>query len=478
MGETVERSAPRIGQTAVVIGASMAGLCAARVLSERFEEVLVIDRDRLPDGAEWRRQVPQGRHPHLLLVAGARLLEGWFPGIIDELLAGGATDFDLCGDAYLYQGGGIMRRPSSSLRGPSMSRPFLERTVRGWVAALANVTMRDGTAVEGLTADHSGQRVTGVRLDDGGSVACDLVVDASGRQARSLAWVEKLGYQPPRTSVVEVDMRYVTRVYRRTERPARDWKGAGVISDPASKRIVYLLPIEGDRWILGFGGFNGESAPTNDEGLLAYARSLELPVIAEVMEVSEPIGEPVTHRYTANQRRHVERLRRFPLGWVLLGDAVCSFDPIYGQGMTSAAQQAQALGEQLDRAGAINRSFARRYFKAAGRTVAVPWSIAVGGDFLYDGTKGKKPAGTDLLNRYFDRVIVASQHDDNVAVRVNEVLALVRRTEALLTPVFVLRVFRFARRGPVGVPEPDECGQDRRASARSDAAVSEEVGAR
>jgi 2-polyprenyl-6-methoxyphenol hydroxylase-like FAD-dependent oxidoreductase len=220
----------------------------------------------------------------------------------------------------------------------------------------------------------------------------------------------------------------------------------------AAKRLAYLLPIEGDRWILGFGGFNGESAPTDDEGLQTYARSLELPVIAEVMAASEPIGEPVTHRYTANQRRHVERLRRFPLGWVLLGDAVCSFDPVYGQGMTSAAQQAKALGDQLDRAGEVNRSFGRRYFKAASRTVAVPWSIAVGGDFVYDGTKGKKPAGTDLLNRYFDRALIAAQHDDHVVVRMNEVLALLRRTEALVTPAFVLRVLRVSRRGPVGIP--------------------------
>jgi 2-polyprenyl-6-methoxyphenol hydroxylase-like FAD-dependent oxidoreductase len=456
MGATAERSTPRVGQTAVVIGASMAGLCAARVLSERFDEVLVLDRDTLPDRSEWRRQVPQGRHPHLLLVAGARLLEGWFPGIIDELLAGGATDIDLCRDFYLYQGGGILRRPASSLRGPAMSRPFLERTVRARVEALPNVTVRGATTVEGLIADEAGRRITGVRFDDGAIVACDLVVDASGRQARSLAWLEKLGYEPPRTSVVEVDMRYVTRQYRRTDRPARDWKAAGVIGDPTSKRLVYLLPIEGERWIMGFGGFNGESAPTDDEGLMAYARSLESPAIAEVMAASEPIGEPATHRYTANQRRHVERLRRFPVGWVLLGDAVCSFDPVYGQGMTSAAQQAKVLGDQLDRAGAVNRTFARRYFKAASRTVAVPWSIAVGGDFIYDGTKGKKPFGTDLFNRYFDKVFVASQHDDDVVVRMNEVVALLRRAEALLNPAFVLRVLWAARRGLVGVPASDE----------------------
>jgi 2-polyprenyl-6-methoxyphenol hydroxylase-like FAD-dependent oxidoreductase len=438
-----------IGHNAVVVGASMAGLCAARVLSERFDHVLLVDRDSLPDGAEPRARVPQGRHPHLLLTAGVQLLEGWFPGIVDELEAGGAVDMDLCADVYWYQSGGAARRPPSTLRGPSMSRPFLERAVRARVEDLPNVTVRDRTAVDGLLA--SGTRITGVRLDDGSTVPSELIVDATGRPARSLGWLAQLGFEPPPTSTVTVDTRYVTRVYRRTQSPRRTWKAAVVIDEPAAKRLAMALPIEGDRWFVVVGGINGESPPIDEVERLAYAHSLPSPVVAEVMETSQPLGEPVTPRFSTNQRRHVERLRRFPLGWVLLGDAVCSFDPIYGQGMTSAALQAEALGRCLDRSGSIDRSFARRYFRAAARVVTVPWSIAVGGDFVYDGTTGPKPTGTDLLNRYLDRVTIAAQHDDRALLRMNEVMALVRRPEALLAPAFVLRVLRIARRGPVQV---------------------------
>ena len=178
-----------MGDTAVVVGASMAGLCAARVLADRFRSVVVLDRDELPHGAEPRRLVPQGRHPHLLLTAGARLLEGWFPGISEELRAGGAVDVDFCGDFYWYQAGGCQRRPASHMRGPVMSRPLLERTVRRRVETLANVVIRDETAAEGLIADTSGERIIGVRLADGNVVDCDLVVDATGRGARSLAWI-------------------------------------------------------------------------------------------------------------------------------------------------------------------------------------------------------------------------------------------------------------------------------------------------
>jgi hypothetical protein len=207
-----------------------------------------------------------------------------------------------------------------------------------------------------------------------------------------------------------------------------------------------LLPAEDDTWIVAVAGVNGEAPPTDDTPMVDYARSLGSSVIADVMTSSEALSEPVTHRFPANQRRHVESLRRFPIGWVLLGDAVCSYNPIYGQGMTSAAQQAQALGKTLDRARAVNRSFARAYFRAAARIVSRPWSIAVGGDFAYTGTNGTKPLATDLLNHYMDRVIRAGQCDGHVVIRLNEVVSLVRNPLSLMSPGFALRVLRKARR--------------------------------
>jgi 2-polyprenyl-6-methoxyphenol hydroxylase-like FAD-dependent oxidoreductase len=333
-----------------------------------------------------------------------------------------------------------------------MSRPFLERAVRARVESLPNVTVRGETAVLGLRADGSGERITDVELADGTLVSCELVVDATGRPARSLAWLSGLGFQPPPMSLVQIDTRYVSRAYSRSADVDRDWKVAAVIDDPSAKRMASAFPIEGDRWLVTFAGLNGAAPPTHEDERLTWARSLPSPVIAELMETSEPLGPPVTHRFPANQRRHVEKMRRFPLGWVPLGDAVCSFDPIYGQGMSSAALQASGLARCLDRAGAIDRAFARRYFRAASRTVAIPWSIAVHADFLYDGTTGRKPFGTDRLNRYLERVRIAGQHDDAVAIRLVEVFVLMRPPAALLRPGFALRVLRGARRGPAGTP--------------------------
>lgn len=444
--QTPEMTQSVLGERAVVVGASMAGLCAARALCQRFGEVLVVDRDELPDGPTPRRTVPQGRQPHLLLNAGARALEGWFPGLTAELLAGGAVDIDLCADFLWHQSGGVQRRPKSALRGPSMSRPLLEHTVRQRVLQLPNVEIRPGVTVTGLRTDDGASRVAGVLLQDGNQIDADLVVDASGRQARSLRWLEELGYPPPEVSVVEVNTTYVSRRFRRGIADSRDWMAAAVIGDPQTLRLGMALPMEGDQWIVLLGGLNGEAAPTDEVGMLAYARMLGSSEIADLLQGCEPTGPVVTHHFPTNQRRHVEKLRRFPLGWLPLGDAVCSFDPIYGQGMTSAALQAQALAGCLDSAGRLDRSFSKAYFKAAARVVAVPWSIAVGGDFACPGTVGKKPTGTDLLNRYTAQVILAGQCDDAVVVRFNEVISLVRAPESLLSPLFMLRVLAGARR--------------------------------
>lgn len=447
-----QRTTRWIGGTGVVVGASMAGLCAARVLADRFEHVAVLDRDRLPDGPEHRPLVPQGQHPHLLMKAGHEILEGWFPGLTEDLVDGGAIVFDIAADVHWWDQGGLARRPTSELVSPAMSRPYLEHLVRQRVAALPNVTVRDATTVGGLTEASGGGRVTGVRLDDDTVLDADLVVDASGRHARSVPWVEELGYESPVVDQVHIDTRYVSRVYRRDDRPTLDWKAAAVIGGPETKQQIMCLPMEGDRWIVVLIGVNGVVPPTDDDGMLAMARSFESHAVAEVMETSEALGPAVTHRFPANQRRRVEKLRRFPAGWILLGDAICSFDPIYGQGMSSAAQQAQALAAQLDRAGAVDHRLGRRYFTAAGRIVATPWSIAVGGDFAFDGTTGDKPFGTDLFNRYGRRVIIAGQHDDAAVLRFNEVAAMVRRPASLLTPWFLLRVMWASRRGPGAVP--------------------------
>lgn len=440
--------------TAVVIGGSMAGLSAAAVLSPRFESVVIVERDVLPDSPADRKGVPQGRHAHGLLPAGLSRLEGWFPGLTEELVADGASSVDIGADAVWFQGGGYRHRFPTGISGPLASRALLEHHVRRRALALANVTLHEPAAVTGLATSADGATVTGITLDDGTVLAADLVVDASGRAGRSLPWLGELGYEAPRTTEIDIDVAYSSRILHRTPGSEAElgWVFAVVLAGPPTGRQGVAFPLEGDRWMVTLAGMHGERPPSDDAGFLAFARSLPSPEIAELLETAPPAGPIVTHRLHSNQRRHVERLRRVPGGLVLLGDAVCSFNPTYGQGMSTAALQAEALGQALDRVATLDARFVKAFYKRAAKAITPAWQLTTGADFSLPATTGPKAPGTDLLNRYMPHVFRASQVSEPVALRVIEVTTLLRPPPALLTPRMLASVFRASRRAGRIVP--------------------------
>ncbi|HJV08153.1 MAG TPA: FAD-dependent monooxygenase [Acidimicrobiales bacterium] len=439
-------------KTAVVVGASMAGLSAAAVLSSRFDSVVIVERDDLPDGPADRKGVPQGRHAHGLLPSGLSRLVEWFPGITEELLAAGATYVDIGSDASWYQGGGHRVRFRTGLAGPVSSRAMLEHVVRQRTLALPNVTLRAGAGASGLTATPDRSTVTGVTLEDGTTLAADLVVDASGRRGRSLLWMRQLGYVPPATTEIDVDVAYASRVVRVTG-DVPEWKFAIVLAGPPTGRQGVAFPVEGDgRFMVTLAGVHGDRPPSDDAGFLAFARSLPSPEIADLLDAAVPTGPIVTHRLRSNQRRHVERLRRVPGGLVMLGDAVCSFNPTYGQGMSTATLQAEALGQALDTVPALDARFVKAFYKRAAKAITPAWQMTTGADFALPATTGRKAPGTDLLNRYMASVFRASQVSETVAMRVIEVTTLLRPPPALLTPAMLVRVFRASRKAARVVP--------------------------
>lgn len=441
---------------AIVLGASMSGLLAARVLSEFFDQVTILERDEVADQPAARKGQAQTRHLHGLLASGLQVLAQLFPDLPDALRAGGAELSDMGEGMNWYTFGGRRLPVTVGLEAALMSRPFLEQLIRRRTLARPNVILRDGCAATGLI--HGPQRqVIGVRFTsqaeaDGAEIRADLTVDCGGRGSRSPAWLEAIGYPAPQASEVRVDVGYATRVFRRdpADPRGRSWT-LFTPEGPRETRFGGLFPIEGDRWIVSMGGWAGDHCPTDEAGFLAYARSLPAPEIAEVVGGAEPLSEIVAYKFGASLRRHYERLRSFPEGYLVLGDAICSFNPTYGQGMTSAAMQAQALRALLAERGGQTAGLAQPFFKRAAQVIDTPWQLAVGEDFRFPQTSGPKPAGIDLLNRYVAMVHRATQRDPEVTRAFLRVMNLLAPPASLLAPGILLRVLRAAA-GRGGAP--------------------------
>jgi len=422
----------------------MAGLLSARAVADHVDEVVVLERERLPDTAEPRGHVPQGKHLHLFLAAGLHRLVAWFPGIDDELESLGAVRVD-GSRAWLFQAGGYRARGDWGVTVLSMSRPLLESVVRRRLGELANVTIEDGVLVERVTV--AGDTVTGVGLADGERRA-DLVVDASGRSSRIVRQLESSGVLAPPVSRVLIDCAYSSRFLSRS---ADDFEGSFIAcatTPPTSFRGGVALPVEGGRWMVTLAGVHGDAPPTDDHGFREFAGSLLSPTVGQLLDRCEPVSPIVSYRFPFSQRRHFERAPRLLPRFVAVGDASCSFNPVYGQGMACAALQAAALGEVLRTVGAGSPDLPRRFHRLAAKIIDAPWAIAVGADFLHPQTTGPKARGTDLVNRYVMNLSRATHVSLPLARTFNLVLNLVEPTSALLRPRTFVRVMRTYRRSP------------------------------
>jgi len=387
----------------VVVGAGMAGLLAAQVLADHVDRVTVMDRDRLPDGPTGRSGVPQGRHLHTLMPGGLELADHRFPGLVDELLAGGALPMRFGQDLSVHRPEGrsylaAVHRPTPLDTGIgylSMSRSLLEYTVRRRVRDVDNVEVRGHTAVRGLlTGDDT---VRGVALDDGEQVAADLVVDAAGRPGRSLGWLADLGVEAPDASIIHCDIAYASALLRPADPEAMAGGGILVLPDPTSAtptRGGYVTRIEGGMWLAGLCGRSGDYPPIDPDPWRAFGRTLSTPDWDGLVGTAEIVDGPTGFRYPSSVRRHFDRMDRYPSGLLAIGDAVGHANPIYGHGISVAAGQAQVLDQVLtdrERQGGDVAGVAHEFFVGAAEATRGPWAMAAGSDFLSAGTTGDFP---------------------------------------------------------------------------------------
>ena len=456
----------KIGEHAVVLGASMAGLLASRVLADFYRTVTVVERDVLPTGSAQRRGVPQGRHTHGLWPGGSQILDELFPGFLTELVADGCIvwedgDFSkLCASWGGHQlvGSGTYRdyQPRDAAYCPS--RPFLEDHVRQRVRAMRNITLMDGYDVVELTSNADRSRITGVTItshdgDDTRALTGDLVVDATGRGSRTPAFLEHLGYDRPLQDEVVMRTAYASQLLRI---PPGVVKELLVIIGPIPGRPtgMALLAYENSTWLLTAIGMVGREPPADRAGMLEFIEDCAPPQVLSALRRAEPLGDVAQYRIPSSRWRRYDKVRRFPEGLLVFGDAICSFNPIYGQGMTVAALQAMVLDRCL-RAGA--QRLAPRYFAAAAKPIGVAWQLAAGGDLTLPEVQGRRPLSMRLTNSYVDRVLAAAETDAVIAQRFLKVVGFTNPPTSLMHPSVMLRVaatnWRQRRHsGPSGTP--------------------------
>ncbi len=430
---------------AVVLGGSIAGLLTARVLLDHFDRVTLLERDQFPMQPASRPGVPQGQHVHGLLLQGQQILEQLFPGLIEDLIEAGAISLDWIADWKFFSMEGWLEQHDSGLRGICCSRLLLEWYVRQRLLDNNHFHLQPGCSAQGLVFESQPTpRVTGVMLrtaveaSDKPSIAADLVVDATGRHSKLPQWLAALGYEKPPETQVNSFLGYASRWYRRPNDAIA--QGVIIASKPGEcKRGGVIYPVEGNCWIVTLSGIAGDHPPSDEAGFLEFAQSLRHPMLYDLLQTAEPCSAIHCYRRTENQWRHYEQVLAMPRGVVALGDAVCCFNPIYGQGMTAAALGAITLKQCLQDNQTRPQSHWEKHFQGQlAKALNTPWLMATGEDFRWSTTEGKRPGWVARqLQGYFDRILQLSLTSAETHRAFIQVAHLVKPPTVLFKPAIL-----------------------------------------
>jgi 2-polyprenyl-6-methoxyphenol hydroxylase-like FAD-dependent oxidoreductase len=433
---------------AVVVGAGLAGLAAAKAVARYFEKVVVLDRDALPDAPTPRPGAPQARHTHGLHAGGHRALESLFPGIALDLIGAGAVRLRLRRDLRV-EVPGFDPLPGRDLGFDlfSLSRPALERVCRRRVEHEPNIEFGPRTRVTELTASPDNLAVAGVRFEDTrgepGSLAADLVVDASGRGSLTLPFLEATGLAKPETIEIGIDQAYSTAVFETPSDAPTDWLGMiHAPTPPGSSRYGIILPIEGRRWSVSLCANHGETPPGDMHGFMTFAKSLRMPTIYNAIRSAKRIGDIARFGMRCSVRRAFDKLDRFPRGLVALGDSVCRFPPVNGQGMGVAALEALSLANLLEsRCGRDDPldGLAEAFFAEIQPLLEAPWAVAMA-DLAYPQTRGERPPDFEERLQYAWALMRLAAEDYETDKTIFEVRALLKPQSSLREPRLESRV--------------------------------------
>jgi 2-polyprenyl-6-methoxyphenol hydroxylase-like FAD-dependent oxidoreductase len=440
---------------AIVIGGSIAGLLAARVLGDRFDCVTVVERDQFPSTPSARRGVPQSVQPHVLMTRGYQIIEELLPDLGADLTAAGAIPIDWARDFAHFSHGCWNARASepSHLRSFTCSRPLLEWAIRQRLTRSPKIKFLEKCWVTGLVPNSDQTRIVGVQIRSTDHRAipqqlpAQLVIDASGRGTNALQWLANLGLSLPQKTVIDPYLGYATRRYRIPSNQNSAWKVLLIAqAPPQHTRLGYLAEIEAGEWIATLGGYGHDYSPLDESGFLAFAHSLLDRSFYEAIKAAEPTSPIYAHRATANRLYHYESTP-LPAGFIALGDAVCALCPVYGQGMTVSALAALVLQDWLRRRNFLADKSNWQFQQQLAKSNAFCWAIATGQDSRFPTTQGGKEFGAlaKLLDRYMGGMIQTAHTDPKIYQQIIEVAHCLKSPLSLYHPQVVWRVLQSTR---------------------------------
>jgi 2-polyprenyl-6-methoxyphenol hydroxylase-like FAD-dependent oxidoreductase len=443
---------------ALVIGGSLAGLLMGRVLANHFDRVTIVERDVYPDQPVPRKGVPHSRFPHTLMLRGQQIFEQLFPGLKAELIDRGAIELDSMQDLVFCTSAGLAARAPSGLMLLAFSRDLLDWSIRRRLAAFPEVQFLTKASVRGLLTNAEHTKIVGISLhrhedsniEVGENLYADLIVDASGKASRTPEWLEALGYQPPPETKVNAFVGYVAQIYQPPSNLSVDWKMMFMPSAPPhQRRGGAIFPIEGDesnpqqaRWIVSLVGGDRDYPPTDEEGFLAFACSLPMPILVEAMRQAIPLTPPYAYYGNENRLRHYEQLSHSPARLIVVGHAACLLNPTYGQAMTVASLEAMIVDQffqhhSIDDLDQQTHSLQKQLAKAHQEA----WSTATGMDNRYHSTQGKPiSASSRFVSWYWDQLMEIGINRASVHHTFLEVLHMLKPSISLFQPSILAQV--------------------------------------
>lgn len=419
---------------AIVIGGSIAGLLAAGVLAKHYSKVTLIDADALSNINAARKGVPQGNHVHGVLRKGWQQMLSVFPNLEKKVSDAGAVWLDV-GTEIKWHYFGVERATFESKgRTPFLGRPTLESLIFQELEELKNVECLSATFVEEYvgTADT----VQGVKLRGGQECMADLVVDASGRGSRTPKWLEKLGGEAPEELSIPASVSYASCEFTQPKQKF-DWRVLYISPQDAAGGAGVIFPTENGNWLVTLTGRNLAQPPRTHEAFIEFAKSLPSDAMVHALKGAEPLSEVRTYRFAKSLRRLYEKVE-MPAGLVVVGDAVCSFNPVFGQGMTVCAMEATHLDNTLE--ASTGGDWQKSFQKEISRYVNVAWEMIEVEDLRYPDVHGLRSLKVKLMQAFTSAVCRKSEKDAYLSHLFDEIVHFETPPTALMRLKVLLRL--------------------------------------